>query len=153
MTKSLTPQLTPAQAGALLGVTVQRISQLKKDGMPLEAGPFGVWWREREGTASARLDAQAERARCDFHRANLLALEQGEAERRLIPAAEVEQTIAVAFAAIAQDLHAIPDNLERRHGTPPEVAERVEMALHEAMTALADRLAALAPPMAEQAGA
>lgn len=65
----------------------------------------------------------------------------------------MEQTIAVAFAAIAQDLHAIPGNLERRHGTPPEVAERVEMALHEAMTALADRLAALAPPMAEQAGA
>lgn len=66
-------------------------------------------------------------------------------DRELIPAAEVEQVIATAFAAIAQDLRAIPDNLERRHGIDPAVAEAVEAALFEAMDALADRVATLAP--------
>lgn len=65
-------------------------------------------------------------------------------DRELIPAAEVEQAIATAFAAIAQDMRAIPDNLERRHGIAPAVAEAVETALLEAMDHLADRLAALA---------
>lgn len=149
MTKSLTPQLTPAQAGALLGVTVQRISQLKKDGMPFDPHEFGVWWRAREGATSARLDAAAEKARVDHHRANLLALEQAETERRLIPAAEVEQTVATAFAAIAADLKAIPDNLERRHGISGTTAAEVERAIFEAMDALADRLATFAPDVAQ----
>lgn len=141
----MTTPLTPAQVAAILAVTPTRVSQLKKSGMPFDPGAFGNWWRDREGTTSARLDAAAERARVDHHRANLLALEQAEAERRVIPAAEVEQAIATAFAAIAQDLRAIPDNLERRHGIAPAVAEAVEAALFEAMDGLADRLANLAP--------
>lgn len=77
---------------------------------------------------------------------------EGEAKKRelqigakeLIPAADVEQTIATAFAAIAQDIRAVPDNLERRHGVSPEIAEKVEAALFEAMDAMADRLGAFA---------
>jgi phage terminase Nu1 subunit (DNA packaging protein) len=71
-------------------------------------------------------------------------------DRELIPAAEVEQAIATAFAAIAQDMRAIPDNLERRHGIDPQTAEQVEAALLQAMDSLADRLAALAPVEAEE---
>lgn len=149
MTKSLTPQLTPAQAGALLGVTVQRISQLKKDGMPFDPHEFGVWWRAREGATSAKLDAAAEKARVDHFRANILELQQAEAERRLIPASDVEQTVATAFAAIAADLKAIPDNLERRHGISGTTAAEVERAIFEAMDALADRLATFAPDVAQ----
>jgi hypothetical protein len=77
---------------------------------------------------------------------------EGESKRRelqvgakeLIPAADVEQVVATAFAAIAQDIRAIPDNLERRHGVSPEVAENVESALFDAMDAMADRLATFA---------
>lgn len=71
-------------------------------------------------------------------------------DRELIPAAEVEQAIATAFAAIAQDMRAIPDNLERRHGIDPQTAEQVESALLEAMDHLADRLAVLAPVGADE---
>jgi len=117
--------------------------------MPLELAAFGVWWRSREGATAARLDAAAEKARVDHHRANLLALEQAETERRLIPAAEVEQTVATAFAAIAADLKAIPDNLERRHGISGTTAAEVERAIFEAMDALADRLATFAPDVAQ----
>lgn len=79
--------------------------------------------------------------------------ELAEKARELIPAADVEQAVATAYAAIAQGVRAIPDNLERRHGIEPAVAERVEEALHAEMDALADRLAMLAPVAAEEAPA
>lgn len=78
--------------------------------------------------------------------------ELAEKARELIPVAEVEQAVATAYAAIAQGIRAIPDNLERRHGIDPAVAERVEEALHAEMDALADRLAQLAPVGCEGAG-
>lgn len=78
---------------------------------------------------------------------------EGETKRRdlqvrdgeLIPAADVERVVATAFAAIASDIRAIPDNLERKYGIAGEVAESVEALLHDAMDAMADRLAHLAP--------
>lgn len=66
-------------------------------------------------------------------------------DRELIPVAEVEQAVVTSFAAISQDIRAIPDNLERRHGIDPHIAELVEEALMESMDHLADRLGALAP--------
>jgi len=71
-------------------------------------------------------------------------------DRELIPAAEVEQVIATAFAAIAQDMRAIPDNLERRYGIAPDVAESVERGIFEAMDGIADRLSALSTVTAEE---
>jgi hypothetical protein len=67
-----------------------------------------------------------------------------ERDRELIPAHEVERAVAQAFAALAQDVRAIPDNLERRCGLSGDVAETVEAALFEAMDSIADRLAVLA---------
>ncbi|MCK7461100.1 MAG: DUF1441 family protein [Sphingobacterium sp.] len=66
-------------------------------------------------------------------------------DRELIPVADVEQAIATAFSAIAQGIRSIPDNLERRIGCSPDVAEAVERILDEEMTALSERLADLAP--------
>ena len=60
----------------------------------------------------------------------------------------MEQAIRTAFAAIGQSLRSIPDNLERRIGISPAVAEQIEEILDEEMTALADRLANLTPGMA-----
>ena len=77
--------------------------------------------------------------------------ELAEKARELIPVAEVETAIATAWAAMAQGVRAIPDNLERRHGIDPAVAERVEDALHQELDALADRLAQLAPVGGESA--
>jgi len=78
---------------------------------------------------------------------------EGETKRRdlqirdgeLIPAADVERVVATAFAAIASDIRAIPDNLERKYGIDGAVAESVEALLYEAMDAMADRLSKLAP--------
>jgi terminase small subunit / prophage DNA-packing protein len=70
-------------------------------------------------------------------------------DRELIPASEVETVVATAFAAIAADIHAIPDNLERRHGIDSATAQAVEAALYEAMDGLADKLSTLAAVSAE----
>jgi phage terminase Nu1 subunit (DNA packaging protein) len=66
-----------------------------------------------------------------------------ERDRELIPSADAERVVAVAFAAISQDLRAIPDNLERRGGVTGEVAEQVEAEIYKAMDSLADRLSVL----------
>ena len=71
-------------------------------------------------------------------------LDLQERHRDLIPAGEVERVVAIAFAAIGQDLRAIPDNLERRTGLSGEIAEQVERELFQAMETLADKLSSLA---------
>ena len=71
-------------------------------------------------------------------------------DRELIPASEVEQAVATAFAAISQGLRSLPDNIERRLGIAPEVTEAIESVLDDEMQALADRLESLAPTDFEQ---
>ena len=66
-------------------------------------------------------------------------------DRELIPASELERCLAVAFAALAKSIRSIPDNLERRTGCSPEIAEAVERMLDAELEGLADRLATLAP--------
>ncbi len=74
-------------------------------------------------------------------------------DRELIPVSEVQTAIATAFAAISQDLRAIPDNLERKAGIGADTAEVVEVMINEAMNGLADRLATLAPAGIGEGGA
>lgn len=66
-------------------------------------------------------------------------------DRELIPADEVERVFAAAFAAFVQNARAIPDALERRHGVDAGTAEKVDLAIVEALTALADDIKELAP--------
>jgi len=62
----------------------------------------------------------------------------------LIPMEDAAKWIPRAFAAISQDMLAIPDNLERRLGVEGKVAEQVEGIIHESLSALAERLENLA---------
>lgn len=66
-------------------------------------------------------------------------------DRELIPAAEVSQVVATAFASIASELRAIADNLERHGDATPEQAERIERRIDAALDTLAERLVSLAP--------
>lgn len=68
-----------------------------------------------------------------------------ERDRELIPAAELESCIARVFAALSQGLRSIPDNLERRAGCSPEVAESVERMIEAEMDAMADTLSTIGP--------
>lgn len=61
-------------------------------------------------------------------------------DRELIPAAEVGQVIATAFAAVAQSVRSLPDNLERRLSLAPEVVDEIGRAMDEHLDDLAERL-------------
>lgn len=77
-------------------------------------------------------------------------LEVGASMKELIPSQEIEEAIPRAFAALMQDLRAIPDNLERRYGVSAETAEMVERCLFEVMDGLADRMSRIGPLESEQ---
>jgi len=66
-------------------------------------------------------------------------------DRELIPAAEVGQVIATAFAAVAQSIRSLPDNLERRLSIAPEVVDEIARTMDEHLDDLSERLQTLGP--------
>lgn len=63
----------------------------------------------------------------------------------LVQTSDLEEVVATAFAACAQDMLAIPDRLERSYGVPAAVAAQVERGVCAALEGLAERLGKLAP--------
>lgn len=53
-----------------------------------------------------------------------------------LPREAVRRALAESFQAVAQGLRSIPDNIERKLGLPPEVAEMVGIYIDEAMADL-----------------
>ena len=146
-----------AACAEFFDVSLPTVEAWIRRGMPVvQKGAKGVAWVIDLCAAAEWRFAGPKDAESDpegMSPADRKAWYEGETKRRdlqirdkeLIPAADVERVIATAFAAISSDIRAIPDNLERRHGIPGDVAESVEALLHEAMDALADKLSSLAP--------
>lgn len=164
MTADTLPPVRKASIGEcaqFFDVSTQAVQDWLRKGMPvLQQGSRGVpyvidllavarWRFQGVGGSDAAVEVDPER----LPPADRKAWYEGETKRRdlaikageLVPAADVEQVIATAFAALAQDMLSIPDNLERRHGVPPELAEKVEEGIYQAMDALADRMSKLGP--------
>lgn len=79
-------------------------------------------------TAKARKEvAQASKAELEFR------IMDGQ----YLPREAIRSALAEAYQAVAQSLRSIPDNLERKMGVTPEVAEVVSSAIDEAMGELA----------------
>lgn len=110
----------------------------KREGAGRKPGP----------TESANERYTLARAEKEEALARLRQAEADEREGRLLRADDVAEAVTLANAAVAQTLLTLPDELERATGLSPEQAELVERTLHNAMDALADRLAHLAPPNA-----
>jgi phage terminase Nu1 subunit (DNA packaging protein) len=147
-----------AQCAEFFGVSLPSIEAWIRKGMPVQArGAKGISWEiDLLEACKWRFAGQSSGGDVDpdsLDPVQRRAWYEGEVKKRdlqvkdreLIPVAEVERVVATAFAALASDIRAIPDNLERRHGVAGDVAESVEEALNEAMDALADRLSKLAP--------
>ena len=94
--------------------------------------------------------ARFNRARADKERAlaDLRSMEAATRAGELIPAAEVQEAVTLANAAVAQALLSLPDTLELTAGLTPAQAETAERVIHAAMSDLANRLAHLSPPNA-----
>lgn len=150
------------------GVSLPTVESWVRRGMPtVQQGSRGVAWViDLLAVAEWRFTGKAGDGEADPEEmapSDRKAWYEGETKRRdlqvrdreLIPAGDVERVIATAFAALASDVWAIPDLLERRHGVSGELAGQVADALAPAMEALAGRLAEFAPvgPEEQQEGA
>lgn len=156
---------TKAGCAEFFGISLPTVEAWVRKGMPVQQqGSRGVAWAidllaaaEWKFAGSARGDGEADPE--DMAPAERKAWYEGETKRRdlqvrdreLIPAGDVERVIATAFAALASDVWAIPDLLERKHGVSGEIAGQVADALAPAMEALAGRLSAFASLDAEGA--
>ena len=153
-----------AQCAAFFDVTLSTIEAWIRKGMPiLQQGSRGVAWEidllevckwrfGGQSTAAPDFDPDLLEPvpRRAWYEGEVKKRELQVKDRELIPVEEVERVVATAFAALASDIRAIPDNLERKHGISGDVAEQVEEALNEAMDGIADRLSAVAPIAEEE---
>lgn len=146
-----------ADCAQFFGVTLPTVDKWIRDGMPtVQRGSQGVsWvidlhaaakWRYEARLPSGELDPETlpPNERKLWYDGETRRRELQERDRHLIPDGEVEQTIATAFAAVAQSMLALPDDLERRAGLSPAQSDAVQQAVHESLNDLADRLASLA---------
>lgn len=74
--------------------------------------------------------AKADKAELDFK------IQAGE----YVPRAAYKQAAATLIATFAQTIRSLPDNMERRHGLAPEIAEAIGTDLDKAMQTLAEGL-------------
>ena len=143
-----------ADAAQFFGITLPTLEKWIRDGMPtVQKGSRGVsWiidlhaaaeWRYVARLPSGQLDPEtlspAERKL--WYDGETRRRELQERDRHLIPESEVEQTTATAYAAIAQSILALPDQLERRVGLTPAQSEAAQVAIHDTLNDLAERLA------------
>ncbi len=84
----------------------------------------------------------------DYWRARREKLKYAEDIRKMIPAAEIEQSIGAAFKALAQVLDGLPDSLERDCGLPPVAVTAVQNAIDLARESLYQSLIAVLEPPA-----
>jgi hypothetical protein len=66
--------------------------------------------------------------------------------------AQVRQASATALSAVAQTLPSVPDNLERKLGVQPEVAQEVGVLIDAALDEVANQFEAITDEHAAQVG-
>lgn len=147
-----------AEIAEFYAVSLPTVDAWIRKGMPaIQKGSKGIpWvfdllevvrWKELGGTPATGDEVDPEK----LPPADRLAWYRSEKERRAIlkddretlAASEVAETVATAYAAQAQDLRAIPDRMERRHGVSGQVAQAIAEEIDAAMDALATRLQTL----------
>ncbi len=92
----------------------------------------------RRGDVSPELLSPTDRK--NLATAHLQELELAKRRGDVLPREEVQQACATAFNLVAQALRAIPDNLERRLGIAPELADEIGKMIDDSMGDLADEL-------------
>jgi len=99
-------------------------------GVPADPEPYkptgirppdvGIPFEDNPALAYAAARAKKELAHADLANLNYLTK-----SGQYLPRADIRQATATAFATVAQSLRSIPDNLERRVGVSPAIAESV----------------------------
>lgn len=89
------------------------------------------------------VDYLVARARKESWQAKTVELDYHIKQGSFVSRDEVRQACATAYATLTQALRSVPDALERREGVSPEVAERIGIAIDEALGDLATTFEAL----------
>lgn len=100
--------------------------------------------RERAIEAGELPDYNAARARKEEALADLNELDYAIKSGEYVARIAVRQAAATALAALTQTLRGVPDNLERRLGVAPEVAEAIGKEIDSALADLASEFEAMA---------
>jgi hypothetical protein len=95
----------------------------------------GISFDENPALAYASARAKKELAHADLANLNYLTK-----SGQYLPRDDIRQATATAFATVAQSLRSIPDNLERRFGIAPTVAETVGEMIDIILSDLSDEL-------------
>ena len=97
-----------------------------------------------EAAVKARVDAEGDyldyavaKAQKETYHARMAELDFNVKSGKFVSRDAVRSACAASFAAIAQTLRSIPDNLERRLGVSPEVAQEVGNLIDDSMDELA----------------
>lgn len=148
-----------AEIAEFFGVSIPTIESWVRRGLPvLQRGSRTVPWvfdlldaaqwriapatEDGEGIDPEKLPPAERKA---WYESELKRRELQQSDRELIQAAELETCVARVFGALSQGLRSIPDNLERRSGCSPEIAEAVERIIEAEMDVVANMLSVIGP--------
>lgn len=149
-----------AEFAEFFGVSIPTVESWVRKGMPvLQRGSRTIPWvfdlmecvqwrvapqvgEGGDGIDPSRLPPAERKA---WYDSEIKRRELQERDRELIPAVELEACIARVFGALSQGLRSIPDNLERRIGCSPDVAEAVDRIIEAEMDAVANMLSTIGP--------
>ena len=92
----------------------------------------------------ARADLDTAKARNEAAKADLAELDLRIRSGDYVARSEVREVCATALAVLSQSLRSVPDNLERRLGTNPELAAEVGSLIDAALDEIADSFERLA---------
>lgn len=91
-----------------------------------------------------RIDYERERARNEKAKADLNELDFKVKSGEYVPREAVQQAAATLLSSVAQTLRSIPDTLERRINTSPEITEVIGIEIDNILDGLGDELRMLA---------
>jgi phage terminase Nu1 subunit (DNA packaging protein) len=86
-----------------------------------------------------RIDLDREKARNEKAKADLNELDLAIKRGQYVSRAEVRQATATALSALAQTLRSVPDNIERKLGVAPEIAQEVGILIDQALDEVANQ--------------
>lgn len=117
---------------------IRSVDQLLEEGPPPPIEDIGALTLQLMDNPSAYYATG--KARKELAHAAKAELEYRIKLGQYLPRDAVRSAVATAFQAVAQGLRSIPDNLERKLGVSPELAEAVSRSIDDTMGELAHEL-------------
>lgn len=114
-----------------------------RDGMP------AIFQRLGGGGKASNPDGMEPKDALDYYKGQREKLKLAVETNELIPAAEIERTVGIAFKSLAHSLDSLPDALERDLALTPALVSAIQAAIDQARETLYLNLATALPQEAQ----